>query len=78
MELVDDFIIILFTLVCIIICTIFAISYFACNNACEEFGGKLSGDFNCVKNGVSYPMVTKSLWSLERIVVIPAYTNIEP
>lgn len=39
------------------------------SKACNEFGGKLSGSFNCIKHGVSYELESVSIFSLKKQVV---------
>lgn len=45
------------------------VNYNESKDACDSFGGRLSGNMNCIKNGVSYSLETKSPLSLEKQVV---------
>jgi len=46
-----------------------AVCHYFSNEACIDFGGKLSGQMNCIKNGVSYELESRSPLSLKMQVV---------
>lgn len=56
-------------MVLIFLATILFIEYYTSNEACEDFGGKLSGQMNCIKNGVSYDLENKGIFTMEKQVV---------
>lgn len=64
-----DYILLIAFLVIAFLVAIVFIEYHTSNEACEKFGGKLSGQMNCIKNGVSYDMETKGIFTLEKQVV---------
>jgi len=66
---INRFMIIVVIIFIIMIGGMFYISHTQSSEACEDFGGKLSGQMNCVKNGVSYDMESKSPFSWKMQVV---------
>ncbi len=68
-ELVITLTYIVFIIFIIGIAVLGFISYTESSEACEKFNGKLSGSGNCVKDGVSYEIESKSPFSLKMQVV---------
>lgn len=59
----------LVVIVLIFLATVLFIDYYTSNEACEDFGGKLSGQMNCIKNGVSYDLESKGIFTMEKQLV---------
>jgi hypothetical protein len=60
---------IIFIAFIIIVGVLCYIGYSESSSACEKFGGKLSGSLNCVRNGVSYEIEQKGIFTFKKQVV---------
>ena len=60
---------IIFAIFIIVIGILVYISYNESSKACNNFGGKLSGGMNCIKDGVSYELDQESPFSFKMQVV---------